>query len=407
MANFGLIGIKNRFGFDIQSYDKPTNITYHNNQRVYQEMPKEGGYYFVVHEYSNNKVGHVNLELIHNGKRVAWLGANQNGFDKFELGLKGKIFDETDKSIDRIKEFSNDHSMTIRSVTEREFNILLNRANYLFNTVNDYDITKNCLHFVNDVLSHGYTQYGKGNETLDSYVKANTLANFYAAITNMGIPFDNKNMTEFDYRHFIEQNRERLSSHKEFLDLKLNDVRKSLQVGHIEDIPSIWADGDIIMQGKGIFDFTQYKHLKGRNIYLYPDAGDNTYHITFGQNQKDIIYDKYGNDKLILNIDNHNKLWFSKENNDLRITNLENNGSVMILSWFKKRWRGGIRRRFQDDLSHRIEQISTSSGKTIYSAQVDKLVQAMSVFDPNSGGQINLTPQQQSEINNTIAANWV
>lgn len=368
-------------------------------------MPTGKGFYIVVHEYSNTSVGHVNLELIHNGKRVAWLGANQNGINKLEPGLKGKIFDETKDSIIRINKFPKDHAITVRNVSEQEFNIMYNRANHLFNTKKDYDITDNCLHFVDDVLSHGYKQYGTGKETLTHYVNRNTLANFYAALTSMGIKMGDPNLKEETYREFIQRNRALLSEHKNFLDLKLEEVRESLQTGKIAE-NGIYADGSVIINVNGNLDTKKFGRLTGRDIYISENSGDQHYEIHFGKNQNDIIYDSDGKDKLTLNIQDHSKLWFAKDGINLKITNLENNGSVTILDWFKRRWRGGFKRRYENVLTHRIENISTQTGKSISSAQVDKLVQAMSTFTPDKNGQINLSPQQQTDLSNIISANW-
>ncbi len=152
------------------------SLVKHDNQSDYAGMPKEKGNYVILHEYTDSSVGHVNLEFVKDGVRYAWLGANQAGLDKTEPGLKGGIQDEVDDSSERVRTTPNSHNMTVFNVNDHEFNQMFNRATELRETIKDYDINQNCLHFADDVLSHGLQRYGSENETLKDYVKGNTLA---------------------------------------------------------------------------------------------------------------------------------------------------------------------------------------------------------------------------------------
>ncbi|QIM62166.1 hypothetical protein A1D29_01935 [Pasteurellaceae bacterium Orientalotternb1] len=110
-----------------------------------------------------------------------------------------------------------------------------------------------------------------------------------------------------------------------------------------------------------------------------------TLHLSLNNHQKHTISDNGGNDKIILSTNDNSKLWLSKDDINLKGR--------------KKEYR-------YQDLTNRIEQISTTSGKSISSAQVDKLVQAMSAFGSPKDGQISLTSQQQTDLSKIIAANW-
>jgi hypothetical protein len=60
---------------------------------------------------------------------------------------------------------------------------------------------------------------------------------------------------------------------------------------------------------------------------------------------------------------------------------------------------------FKND-SSQIEQFKTSDGSVLLNNQVDRLVQAMSVFDPPASGEFNPDQAVRDELITTIAAAW-
>ena len=85
---------------------------------------------------------------------------------------------------------------------------------------------------------------------------------------------------------------------------------------------------------------------------------------------KDQIYDSFGNDTLEFGrgIDKQN-LWFSRQDNNLNIQVLDRNDSIVIKGWY-------------NIIPRSIETIQTSDGYELDISAVQKLVQAMSAFQP-------------------------
>lgn len=363
----------------------------HEKYRTYQGMSTSRDYEIIVHSYNNSKIGHFNIEFRSYGKRDSWLGANISENNTFTIqGIKGGIYNETDNSIKRIEKEPQNHKATILKVSEQEYNKALNYAkNKFLEKYQDYDIlgeAEHCVSFADKVLKN-ISGYGEKGKTLGDMALGQSIAARLAR-------------SSYSNGHLVSN-----SNHRESIDKETNTslVENSK---YNENTVLLDAQRNITINTNGILDAKKYGNLKGRDIYISDNVGNQHYQIYFDKNQNDIIYDNNGNDKLTLNIIDHSKLWFSKDGINLKITNLENNGSVTIIDWFKQRWRGGFKRRYENILTNRIEQISTTSGKSIYSSQVDKLVQAMSTFTPPINGQIHLSSQQQADLNNIIAIHW-
>lgn len=117
--------------------------------------------------------------------------------------------------------------------------------------------------------------------------------------------------------------------------------------------------------------------------------GNDTYLFDLGDGN-DRISDELGRDTLKLGsgIDAQN-LWFSREGRDLHIQVLGQQDSITIEGWF-----AGI--------SRRIETLQSDNGRSLDTAGVQKLVQAMASFAPQHGIQDSVHEQMMS-FNRNIA----
>ncbi|WP_169334468.1 putative Ig domain-containing protein [Hahella ganghwensis] len=88
----------------------------------------------------------------------------------------------------------------------------------------------------------------------------------------------------------------------------------------------------------------------------------------------------------------HGDLWFSQQDNYLVIDVLGSGDQVKVTNWYT------------DETSH-IEEIHAGD-QVLYKSEIDALVNAMATFGTPSGGEMNLSESQQSEVNNAIAAAW-
>jgi len=86
-------------------------------------------------------------------------------------------------------------------------------------------------------------------------------------------------------------------------------------------------------------------------------------------------------------------LWLSRADDDLVVDRLGGNEQVTIAGWY-------------GSTDHQVEQINVDDGHVLLSGQVDQLVAAMAAFDPPSSGEMNLTPDQQQQVHDAIAAAW-
>ncbi|EAR20406.1 calcium-binding protein [Nitrococcus mobilis] len=86
-------------------------------------------------------------------------------------------------------------------------------------------------------------------------------------------------------------------------------------------------------------------------------------------------------------------LWLSRNGDDLVIDRLGSSDGVTIADWYTS-------------TSHQVERIKTDEGTVLLSGQVDQLVSAMAAFDPPASGEMNLTPQEQQQLQEAIAATW-
>lgn len=147
------------------------------------------------------------------------------------------------------------------------------------------------------------------------------------------------------------------------------------------------ADGDTLSGGAG-------------NDYLLGGTGGDVYQFGIGDDQDYVMEDTGGSidtgstDLIVLGANiSPDELWFTREGDDLRI------------------WVDGTDDWLQIDncYSHSapgIEQFETAAGNILLAGQVQQLVDAMAVFDPPSGGVMNIPQEARDEVAPVIAANW-
>ena len=156
---------------------------------------------------------------------------------------------------------------------------------------------------------------------------------------------------------------------------------------------------------------------------LYGGAGNDTLHGGHGDDTftggtgNDVMNGSYGHDTYLFNlgdgIDTINEfrghqytdvlsfgdgitvsdLWFTRAENNLRIDVLGTDDSVVINNWYSS-------------TSYRLDSFSASDNSVLYTNQVDQLVAAMAVFDPQSSGGALPTADVQEQVQSVIAASW-
>lgn len=154
------------------------------------------------------------------------------------------------------------------------------------------------------------------------------------------------------------------------------------------------AGNDKLLSGSG--DDTLYGGLGDDS--LYGSTGNDVYHFTRGDGA-DMISDldaADGNqDKLIFDgaVDS-SQVWFSKSGSDLVLSIIGTGDKITIGSWYV----GGL---------YQVESIVASgNGKTLSSAKVQNLVDAMASLTPPAQGQTTLPPSYQSSLNGVMASSW-
>ena len=134
------------------------------------------------------------------------------------------------------------------------------------------------------------------------------------------------------------------------------------------------------------------------NDTLQGGLGDDLYHFARGGGQ-DVIVEKdatAGNrDVLALAIDvTYDQLWLRHVGNDLVISIIGGTDSVAIRDWYS-------------GSANHIEQIRAGDGKVVTDANINVLVQAMSIMSAPAAGQMVLPQAMQSQLAPVLAASWV
>ncbi|AVS98836.1 hypothetical protein C8236_08340, partial [Paracidovorax avenae] len=151
------------------------------------------------------------------------------------------------------------------------------------------------------------------------------------------------------------------------------------------------AGDDVIEGGAGNDNMTGGRHGG------YDGAGNDTYVVGRGDGN-DIIYDNDGTpgnaDVLQFQGDiQADQLWFRRVGQSLEVSVIGSGDKVNVLDWFAS-------------ANYQLEQIKSSDGKTLSSANVNALVEAMAAFAPPAAGQTTLPPDYRSSLSNVIATNW-
>jgi Ca2+-binding RTX toxin-like protein len=133
------------------------------------------------------------------------------------------------------------------------------------------------------------------------------------------------------------------------------------------------------------------------NDTLMGGAGNDAYVVGLGDGQDTII----DNDNTVSNLDalifksgvSKEQLWFRRIGSDLEVSIIGSGDKVSIQSWYL-------------GTQNQIERIVTSDESSLFSTDVEKMVQAMASFSPPAPGQTKLPANYQNALASVIAANW-
>lgn len=85
--------------------------------------------------------------------------------------------------------------------------------------------------------------------------------------------------------------------------------------------------------------------------------------------------------------------YYSQTGNDLQVSIIGTNDQMLLKNWYS-------------GSQYQLDEFVTSSGATLLDSQVDALVSAMAAFSPPAQGQLALSAEQHTALDNVIAANW-
>lgn len=124
---------------------------------------------------------------------------------------------------------------------------------------------------------------------------------------------------------------------------------------------------------------------------LYGGAGDDTYIFGRGYDQ-DTISDAQGENTLHITQADYDNLWFEREGNNLKVSILGTEDSMTVNSWYSNK-------------DARLFQIQTDT-KTIGTADIELLVQAMSSFSQPNTGAISQDASLSGGFKETVTRLW-
>ena len=126
---------------------------------------------------------------------------------------------------------------------------------------------------------------------------------------------------------------------------------------------------------------------------LYGTAADETYVYDRGDSLT-TIFEQGGNDQVLFGAGlAAEDLWFMRRNGHLDIHVIGTEDRLRISDWF-------------NGDAYRVETFETSSGHSLSSADVDRLVQAMAAFAPPEAGETSLSGQREEALVPLIAEVW-
>lgn len=108
----------------------------------------------------------------------------------------------------------------------------------------------------------------------------------------------------------------------------------------------------------------------------------------------DTLTDAGGTDQLqILAGVSAEQVWLRKVSNNLEVSVIGSGDSFVVTNWYTAS-------------ANQVETFKLADGKTLTSANAQKLVDAMAAFTPPSAGQTTLPTNHQNSLGSVIAANW-
>ncbi|VEI58131.1 Cyclolysin [Pasteurella multocida] len=149
-----------------------------------------------------------------------------------------------------------------------------------------------------------------------------------------------------------------------------------------DDIIFANAGDDVLIGGLG-------------NDTLKGSYGSDTYLFSRGHGQ-DILEEYSSNNSDIdvirfLDINNPEKLWFSRKDNHLLITNLDTSDTVTVNYWYSSQ-------------KYQVERIELGDGRSLDPSQVDKLVSAMAAFEAlSSSDTLSVQQDEMKRYMSTLA----
>ncbi|MFC6921392.1 calcium-binding protein [Microbulbifer taiwanensis] len=151
------------------------------------------------------------------------------------------------------------------------------------------------------------------------------------------------------------------------------------------------SDADFIDAGAG----NDQLHGSLGDDYLIGGEGDDTYHIAAGGGVDTInnFSSLAGNDELQLadGIE-ESELWFHRDGDDLVVDLLGTEDQVRVQDWYL-------------DAANQLDAVRTDDS-VITASEIEQLVTAMAAFGAPAGGEVNLTSEEQSQVNAAITAAW-
>ena len=152
------------------------------------------------------------------------------------------------------------------------------------------------------------------------------------------------------------------------------------------------SDADLIDGGAG------NDTLRGGagNDYLMGGDGSDTYLFALGDGQDVInnLSNTPDSDTDVLSFESlgRENLWLSRAGDDLVIDVMNSAGSVTVQDWYA-------------DSAQQVD-IIRAGNSSLYTNQVDALVNAMATFGAPVGGEVSLTQTQQDQLSLVIASTW-
>ena len=141
-----------------------------------------------------------------------------------------------------------------------------------------------------------------------------------------------------------------------------------------DDVIDSGNSNDILIGGAGN---DLLKGGLGSDTYIF---GENHGHDVIQENSR--WNDKHTDTIRFTDLDDPNRLWFSRKDHDLLIRDLNNFDSVRVQNWYRHK-------------DYKVEQIKLANEQVLDIPSVEKLVQAMAVFDAAHSGDITLAPKEE------------